>query len=147
MNGKTAVSSHTNGVQGQRLRLSFDGADADAVAELFLHWIAIRGTFGVFDLPAEVWNGTANPAVFTPAGYRWKYAEGPQIDEIPCGLHDVALELELVPINAVAGFMEVPGRGVVSRGLAPTISTAGVVLLPPAGPVLTSAPVPAVTGS
>ena len=143
MGGSPAVSNHTSGLRGQRLRLSFDGANADAVATLFFHWSASNGRFGLFALPAEVWSGAADHAAFTPAGYLWKYAEVPQVDEIPCGLHDVALTLELVPINAASGLVEVPARRVVTRGRIPLV---GIALLA-GGRSIVRAPVPTVTGS
>ena len=143
MGGRPAVSSHTSAIQGQRLRLSFEGANADALATLFFHWSAVNGRFGLFALPAEVWSGAADPAAFTPAGYLWKYADVPQVDEIPCGLHDVALELELVPINAASGLVDVPARRVVTRGRVPLV---GIALLA-GGRSIVRAPVPIVTGS
>jgi hypothetical protein len=166
MNGKLAISNHTSGLQGQQLRLSFEGARSQEVGAIFLHWTASRGTFGLFALPTEVWSGAADPAAFTPAGYLWKYADVPQVDEIPCGLHDVALELELVPINASAGFVDVPAKKIIARGVPPvisgmeppvdvpvlaTIARAPVPLLtsnvPTTGRIILRAPVPTVTGS
>jgi hypothetical protein len=139
------------------------------VAGLFFHWSASNGRFGLFALPNEVWSGSADPAAFTPAGYLWKYADVPQVDEIPCGLHDVALELELVPINASVGFVEVPNRGVVIRGWAtfrndiPVVGanplTGAIIRLRAPSPLVFTgigpglaqiklrAPVPSVTGS
>ena len=77
---------------------------------LWEHYVISRGRFRTFDLPAEAWSGTADPTVFTPDGYEWRYVGPPEVEDsprlvgtTPSSLHDVTVELEMVPVLPIGG--------------------------------------------
>jgi hypothetical protein len=95
MGGRSSRSRHSNIITNQRLRLTFLGLDQAGLVQILGHWINRRGRALTFGLPPETFSGTADPAVFTPAGYAWRYVARPAVDDVPCGLHDVTVELVL----------------------------------------------------
>ena len=97
MGGRSSRSRHSSIITGQRVRLSFLGLVQADLVLILQHWINRRGRFYTFDLPDEIWSGTDNPGEFTPAGYAWKYVAPPEVEDVGCGLHDVTVELELLP--------------------------------------------------
>ena len=97
MGGRSSRSRHSSIITGQRVRLSFLGLVQADLVLILQHWINRRGRFYTFDLPDEVWSGTDDPSEFTPAGYAWKYVAPPAVEDVGCGLHDVTVELELLP--------------------------------------------------
>jgi len=97
MGGRASQSSHSDLLLGQSLQLTFLAISSQQLQAILTHWAACRGRFGAFNLPSDVLSGEANPSQFTPAGYQWRYLERPSVDDVPCGLHDVSVTLELVP--------------------------------------------------
>lgn len=98
--GSEARVNASNLVGGSQLRLTFVGiAEGDWLAldafaeEVGIGWLP-------FDLPASIWGGASNQAHYLPTGYGWMFAEPPEIDDLPCGGHGVAVVLEAVPLAA-----------------------------------------------
>jgi hypothetical protein len=97
MGSRSTRSRHSNIVTGQQLQLRFMALNQASLQLILAHWINRRGRYGVFDLPDETFSGSPNPAGFTPSGYSWRYMQRPAVDDVPCGLHDVTVVLEMVP--------------------------------------------------
>jgi hypothetical protein len=101
----------SNANSGARLRLQFPGISEAQMLEIASHYAGQRGRFYPFQLSGEVLSGVTNPNTLTPAGYQWIYASSPKITDISEGtaasprcIHDVELELELVPeVSTFAG--------------------------------------------
>ena len=102
--GRQSRVRTSNASTGARLRLQFPGITEAQMLEIASHYAGQRGRFLPFTLPDAVLSGMTNPAVLTPAGYLWIYAGSPKVVDISTGtaaapscVHDVELELELVP--------------------------------------------------
>jgi hypothetical protein len=101
----------SNASSGARLRLQFPGISEAQMLEIASHYAGQRGRFYPFQLSGEVLSGVTNPNTLTPAGYQWIYASSPKVTDISEGtgvnprcIHDVELELELVPeVSTFAG--------------------------------------------
>jgi hypothetical protein len=97
MGGRQSQSRHSNAITNQRVRFTFLGLSQAQRDLIKAHWINRRGRALLFSLPSQVWSGTTDPTVFTPPGYAWRYASRPTILDVPCGLHDVTVELVMEP--------------------------------------------------
>ncbi len=102
--GRESRVRTSNASTGARLRLQFPGISEAQMLEIASHYAGQRGRFLPFTLPDAVLSGMTNPAALTPAGYLWIYAGSPKVVDISTGtaaapscVHDVELELELVP--------------------------------------------------
>jgi hypothetical protein len=99
---------------------------------ILAHYIAVKGSYDGFSLPAAVFSGVANVNDYIFTGSEWAYVGPPNVRDLPCGGHDVTVTLEsLPPINvSVAGFDELlsmtftAGAGYATNGLSETIALA-----------------------
>ncbi len=129
-----------------RLRLRFVALSEAEMLSVLAHYMGQRGGFDAFSLPVEVFSGTDDPANFQLAGYFWRYAESPTVEDYPCdSLHDVELSLvtvppariELLPFSATIGVSIVPGVAAAANGITATIN---VTLLPGRPAVIVALP-------
>jgi hypothetical protein len=101
----------SNASSGARLRLQFPGISEAQMLEIASHYAGQRGRFYPFQLSDEALSGIVDSDALTPVGYQWIYVGSPKITDISEGtaaspkcVHDVELELELVPeVSTFAG--------------------------------------------
>jgi hypothetical protein len=106
MSGRTARVRHGNVRINQTVALEFIALTEAQMLEILTHYRDREGRFKAFDIPEQLWSGTATPAWFTPSGYRWLYRDQPMVEEIPTGTQaspavhfNVSVELEAIPPN------------------------------------------------
>jgi hypothetical protein len=94
----------SNAMTGARLRLQFLAISETQLLQIASHYAGQRGRFLPFPLSTEVLSGMTDPSILSPAGYQWIYVGTPQVTDISVGtaaapscVHDVELELEMVP--------------------------------------------------
>jgi hypothetical protein len=84
---------------GQTLGLSFNNISEADLDLIKAHYQSVDGTFGIFFLSAEVWNGYTTPPVPLLSDYAWRYAGAPSITDGSCDLWSIELELTTYAIN------------------------------------------------
>lgn len=84
---------------GQSLTLSFNNITEAQLNEIKAHYLSADGSFGIFYLSAEVWNGYITPPVPLLSDYAWRYAEPPTITDGSCDLWSVEVSLTTYAIN------------------------------------------------
>ena len=97
LNGLQSRVRTSNVLLEQRLRLTFLALTETQMLSIRTHYNTQQGRFLSFDIPNELLSGMTTPASFTPTGYSWIYASAPQVTDVACGKHDVAVELITVP--------------------------------------------------
>jgi hypothetical protein len=104
MAGLSARVRHGDVRINQTVALEFIALTESQMLEILDHYRDREGRFLSFDLPEDIWSGTATPEWFTPDNYRWLYRNPPQVEEIPTGtqsdpsIHfNVSVELEAIP--------------------------------------------------
>lgn len=109
MSGRTARVRHGDARINQSVALEFFALTEEQMLEVLWHYQDQEGRFYSFDLPEEIWSGTATPEWFTPNNYRWLYRNPPQIEETPVGSQlspacrfNVSVELEAIPPEGAA---------------------------------------------
>jgi hypothetical protein len=87
------------------LRIGFIGLTDAQASDVIDHYNGQVGTYVIFDLPADVWSGTSDFNDYTLSGYFWRYAAPPSIEDLPCGRHNIDIQLESVTpqSNVAAG--------------------------------------------
>ena len=84
---------HGSRTTGQRLTLNFENV-TDAVGKSITDHYASNGTtYGVFDLPADVFAGMTSYAHTNEATNKWRYASPPQVTYTVPGYQSVSVEL------------------------------------------------------
>jgi len=83
----------------QTLQLAFNNISESDLNLIKAHYLDRQGTFDIFYLSAEVWNGYATPPVGLLSDYAWRYAGPPVITDGSCDLWSVELELTTYAIN------------------------------------------------
>ena len=112
---------NSNVMLGSELRLSFVAITEAEMLSILSHYQAQQGSFGSFLLPSVVWNGTDSPSSYELTGYGWIYAAPPTVRDMPCGGHDVELQLQSVPPEGTAlGGLD----AVVTVSITPGVATA-----------------------
>ena len=93
--GQTRVR-HSDAYAAAQLQLTFAAiSEADMLA-IWNHFINRTGTFQSFTLPAEVFS--QDDAIdYTAQSAVWIYASSGVVEDLPCGGHNVQLELRTVP--------------------------------------------------
>lgn len=84
---------------GQTLQLSFNNISEANLNLIKAHYLDRQGTFDIFFLSTEVWNGYATPPVPLLSDYAWRYAGPPVITDGSCDLWSVELELTTYAID------------------------------------------------
>jgi hypothetical protein len=63
------------------------------------HYLDRQGTYDIFFLSTETWNGMATPPVPLLSDYAWKYSAPLVVSHASCGRFNVEVELETQPID------------------------------------------------
>lgn len=125
MNGKqVAVRSNTVMV-ASRLSLSFVAISEANMLSILSHYQGRSGSWLSFAIPSDLLDGfTATD--FTLSGYAWRYIDPPDVEDVGCGLHNVAVVLESVPgegatapgLNASVRLTLAPGAATAAASVA-----------------------------
>lgn len=83
----------------QTLSLSFTNLTEAQVNLIRNHYIDRQGTFDIFFLPSEVWNGYTTPPVGLLSPYAWRYADTPTITDGIVGRWGAEVELVTYAID------------------------------------------------
>ena len=121
---------HGNVMIESTLKLSYIGISEAEMLSFLLHYNLQRGTFGTFGLPADVLSGVSNTDDYTLSGYAWSYAEPPDVEDLPCGGHNVDVTLEsavaptadLITLNATITVDVISGLAAASNGTTQTVA-------------------------
>jgi hypothetical protein len=116
---------HSNVFIAAQLRLSYIGLSESQMLQIWNHYASRQGSYEAFTLPVEAFSGS-DITDYVPATYRWIYGGPGQVEDLPCGGHNVSLTLETVPpVSAsVAGARLRIELGLVAGGAA--VFTAGI---------------------
>ena len=102
---QNALSGVNNGYRlgnrriGQTLQLSFNNISEADLDLIKAHYTSQNGTFGIFYLSSEVWNGYGSPPVPLLSDFAWRYAAPPVITDGSCDLWSVEVELKTYAID------------------------------------------------
>lgn len=99
LSGSTVAYRQGNRRVEQTLQLSFNNISEADLDLIKAHYIAQDGTYGIFFLSPEVWNGYTIPPVPIVADYAWRYASPPVITDGSCDLWSVEVELTTYAID------------------------------------------------
>jgi len=83
----------------QTLALSFSLLEEADVTLIRNHYDNRGGSFNIFFLSTEVWNGYTTPPIPLLSDYAWRYVGAPNITDSMYGRWDVEVELETIPID------------------------------------------------
>lgn len=83
----------------QTLGLSFNNISEADLDLIKAHYQSVDGTFGIFYLSEEIWNGYTTPPIPILSDYAWRYAGAPSITDGSCDLWSIELELTTYAIN------------------------------------------------
>lgn len=130
LNGTQSSTRLSSTMVESRLRLRFVGLTEAEMLSVLTHYMGQRGGFDAFALPVEAFSGTDSPANFQLAGYSWRYAESPTVDDWACySRHDVEvsfvtvppIRLEILPFSAAIGLSLEGGKAAAANGLTASI--------------------------
>lgn len=93
MDGVEVRFIHGTRVTGQRLSLVFENVTETQGKSITDHYAANGTTYGIFDLPAEVFAGMNSYDYTNEATNSWRYAAPPQVSYITPGYQTVTVEL------------------------------------------------------
>ena len=102
MSGLSNRVRHSNVMLDSELRLTFVSISEAQMLSILAHYNGQQGGFQSFLLPADAWSGVATVADYQLAGYGWIYKEAPQVEDLPCGDHNVTVVLATVPPEGTA---------------------------------------------
>ena len=77
--------------------MTFSNLRENVIAQITDHFVAAKGSFETFGLPAEVFAGMSNYGSVTPSGFSWRYGEAPSVDWVAPGIGNVSVSLLAVP--------------------------------------------------
>ena len=83
----------------QTLGLTFQRLEESDVTLIRNHYDNRSGSFDIFFLSSEVWNGYTTPPIPLLSDYAWRYTGAPSITDVASTRWDVEVELETVPID------------------------------------------------
>jgi hypothetical protein len=83
----------------QTLQLAFNNISESDLNLIKAHYLDRQGTFDIFYLSEEVWNGYTTPPIPILSDYAWRYAGAPSITDGSCDLWSIELELTTYAIN------------------------------------------------
>lgn len=123
--GREGRVRHSNVMLNSTLRLAFISLTEANMLSILSHYNGQQGGYLPFTIPSQLLNGVSAAADYTLTGCRWRYAESPVIDDIPCAGHSVEVTLESVPPEAVvlSGLQRtvlislLPGVGAAANGI------------------------------
>lgn len=83
---------------GTALSVSFQNLTEAVFLQITSHYVTASGTYGAFDLPAEIFAGMTNYAGVTPSGYKWRYASPPIIEWSAPGIGNASVSFVAVGV-------------------------------------------------
>jgi hypothetical protein len=83
----------------QTLALSFNNISEADLGLIKSHYLSVDGSFGIFYLSAEVWNGYTAPPVPLLSDYAWRYDSAPVVTDGSCDLWSVEVTLRTYAID------------------------------------------------
>ena len=92
LSGEQTAVRHSSASYGHRLRMRFQSVTRAQQQSLVSHY-AFHGSFEPFDLATETLVATN---LSFPTGYKWRYSESPEIEEVD-GQINMSVTLELLP--------------------------------------------------
>lgn len=95
----------------QTLTLSYTNLTEAQLNLIKDHYIDRQGTFNIFFLSAEVWNGYSTPPVALVDTYAWRYAGPPTITDGIVGRWSADVQLVTHPIISSSGVSDVSNSG------------------------------------
>lgn len=98
INGTESRVRHGNAILKSTLELKFLGITEEQLLDILVHYQARRGQYGPFGLPDIIWSGVDNADDYTLPGYAWSYQGPPNVEDLPCGHHDVEVRLQSAPL-------------------------------------------------
>lgn len=78
---------------GASLSLGFQNLTETVFLQITNHYATAKGTYGIFDLPADVFAGMSSYSGVTPSGYQWRYSGPPSIEWIAPGIGNATVSL------------------------------------------------------
>lgn len=101
---------HSNVFLAAQLRLSYIGLSESQMLQIWNHYAGRQGSYEPFTLPVEVLSGS-DVADYVPDTYQWIYSGPGQVEDLPCGGHNVSLALETAPpVSASVAGVNLPIR-------------------------------------
>lgn len=99
--GQENRTRHSNVMLSSALRVSFFSINETQLVQIIDHYNSCLGTYTTFALPSAVWSGVSDHTDYTLTGYSWRYAGPPLIEDLPCSIYNLELELQsVIPENA-----------------------------------------------
>ena len=92
LSGQQTAVRHSSASYSHRLRMTFVSVTRAQQQSLVAHY-AFHGSFEPFDLATETLVATN---LTFPTGYKWRYAESPEIEEVNSQIN-MSVSLELLP--------------------------------------------------
>ena len=83
---------------GTSLSLGFQNIQESVFLLIMDHYIAAKGSYDTFALPAEVFAGMQSSSKVTSSGFTWRYASAPTVTWVKAGIGNVSVQLSSVPI-------------------------------------------------
>jgi len=83
----------------QTLSLTFRLLEEADVTLIRNHYDNRSGSFDIFFMSSEVWNGYTTPPIPLLSDFAWRYTGAPTITDVAGHRWDVEVELETVPID------------------------------------------------
>ena len=99
LSGVTTGFRRGNRRTGQTLSLSFTNLTEAQLNLIKAHFVDRQGTFDLFYLPAEIWNGYTTPPISLLSDYAWRYSTPPTITDGIVGRWGVDVELVTYAID------------------------------------------------
>jgi hypothetical protein len=99
LSGMTSGFRRGNRRIAQGLSLSFQRLTQVQLDLITAHYVSRQGSFDIFFLSAEVWNGYTTPPVPLLSDIAWQYAGPPSITDSSCGRWEVDVDLQTIPID------------------------------------------------
>lgn len=78
---------------GASLSLGFQNLTEAVFLQITNHYATAKGTYEIFDLPADVFAGMASYSGVTPSGYKWRYSGPPSIEWTAPGIGNASVSL------------------------------------------------------
>ena len=100
LSGVTTTYRRGNRRTNQTLSLSFENLTETEITSIRSHFDDQKGSYEIFHLPTEVWNGWSGPApVALISDYAWRYLGPPNITDGYPSRWRCEVELETIPID------------------------------------------------
>jgi len=109
--GSESRVRNINAMQESALRLEYIGLSESDMLSFLTHYVNSSGSYGAFTLPSAAFSGVSSASDYTLSGYLWRYEDAPQVEDLPCGGHNVSIALvSVIPEGAFADGVELEIR-------------------------------------